>query len=89
MGEGIRVDQFLKNSRLIKRRTLAQAACSSGKIWVNGKVAKASTPVKIDDFLTISFPGYLLEVQVKEISRGTPPEEMYQVLKKGKKGEDL
>ncbi|MDK2897420.1 MAG: hypothetical protein PWP04_1540 [Candidatus Atribacteria bacterium] len=85
----MRVDQFLKNSRLIKRRTLAQTACNSGKVLVNGKVAKPSTPVKVDDFLTISFPAYVLEVQIKEIARGVSPEGMYQVLKKEKKGEDL
>ena len=56
----MRLDKFLKNSRLIKRRTIAKEICDNGRIFVNGNVAKASTTVKIGDIL-------LLQVGTKEI----------------------
>lgn len=56
----MRLDKYLKNSRLIKRRTIAKEICDNGKIFVNGNVAKASTTVKIGDIL-------LLQIGSKEI----------------------
>ena len=44
----MRIDKFLKNSRLIKRRTVAKDACDQGRVSVNGKLAKAGTEVKVD-----------------------------------------
>ena len=51
----MRLDKFLKVSRIIKRRTIANEACDSGRISVNGKVAKASYDVKIGDVLELRF----------------------------------
>lgn len=56
----MRLDKYLKNSRLIKRRTIAKEICDNGKIFINGSVAKASTTVKIGDIL-------LLQIGSKEI----------------------
>ncbi|MBQ7013528.1 MAG: RNA-binding S4 domain-containing protein, partial [Oscillospiraceae bacterium] len=49
----MRLDKYLKNSRLIKRRTIANEACDAGKVIVNGKVARASYDVKLGDIIEI------------------------------------
>ena len=51
----MRLDKYLKVSRLIKRRTVANEACDNGRVTINGKVAKASTEVKVGDVIAISF----------------------------------
>ncbi len=51
----MRLDKFLKVSRLIKRRTIAKEACDGGRIAVNGKVAKASTELKVGDVIALTF----------------------------------
>lgn len=51
----MRLDKYLKVSRLIKRRTVANEACDAGRVQVNGKVARASYEVKVGDVLTLSF----------------------------------
>ena len=51
----MRIDKFLKVSRLIKRRTVANEACDAGRISVNGKVVKASYDVKVGDVIEITF----------------------------------
>ncbi len=50
----MRLDKYLKVSRIIKRRTVANEACDAGRVMVNGKVARASYDVKVGDLLTIS-----------------------------------
>ncbi|MBQ9614568.1 MAG: RNA-binding S4 domain-containing protein [Lachnospiraceae bacterium] len=51
----MRLDKYLKVSRLIKRRTVANEACDNGRVMLNGKVARASAEVKPGDIITISF----------------------------------
>ena len=51
----MRLDKYLKVSRLIKRRTVAAEACGAGKVSVNGKVAKASYDVKVGDTISLTF----------------------------------
>lgn len=63
----MRLDKYLKVSRLIKRRTVAKDVCSGGKIEVNGRVAKAATEVNVDDILTLHFGDKILTVKIKEI----------------------
>jgi ribosomal 50S subunit-recycling heat shock protein len=63
----MRIDKYLKVSRLIKRRTVATDACNSGRITVNGKVAKASTDVKEGDIIVIGFGEKQTKVRVKKI----------------------
>lgn len=58
----MRLDKFLKISRIIKRRTLANEACDSGKIIVNGKVAKASLNLNIGDIIEIKFKNLKVKV---------------------------
>ncbi len=63
----MRIDKYLKVSRLIKRRTVATEACNSGRITINGKVAKASTDVKEGDIIEIGFGAKQTRVRVKKI----------------------
>lgn len=64
----MRIDKFLKVSRIIKRRTIANEACDSGRISVNGKVVKASYDVSVGDIIEIQFGEKLLKVQVKDVA---------------------
>ena len=63
----MRLDKFLKFSRLIKRRTIANEACDSGRVLVNGKVAKASATVKEGDEIEIQFGTKAVKVQVLDV----------------------
>ncbi len=63
----MRLDKYLKVSRLIKRRTVANEACDAGKVFVNDKPARASYDVKIDDVITITLGVRSLRVQVVSI----------------------
>ncbi|MCI8409335.1 MAG: RNA-binding S4 domain-containing protein [Lachnospiraceae bacterium] len=63
----MRLDKFLKVSRLIKRRTVANEACDAGRVMVNGKVAKASVNIKVGDVIEISFGNKNVKVEVLEV----------------------
>ena len=70
----MRLDKFLKVSRLIKRRTVANEACDAGRVMVNGKPAKASVNVKVGDIIEIGFGTKTVQVKpsdVIEIQFGT------------------
>lgn len=60
----MRLDKYLKNSRLIKRRTIANEACDAGKVSVNGKVARASYDVKENDIIEIQMGAKPIRVKV-------------------------
>lgn len=64
----MRLDKYLKVTRLIKRRTVANDACDAGKITVNGTVAKASYDVKIDDIIEINLGARALKIKVNDIN---------------------
>lgn len=64
----MRLDKYLKITRLIKRRTIANEACDAGKIVVNGKVARASYDVKINDIIEINLGQKPLKVKILSIS---------------------
>ena len=64
----MRLDKFLKVSRLIKRRTVANEACDNGRISVNGRVVKASYDVKVGDRIEISMGARTVSVEVLEVS---------------------
>ncbi len=70
----MRLDKFLKVSRLIKRRTVANEACDAGRVMVNGNVAKASTNVKIGDIIEIAFGNKNVKVEVLDIQDTTKKE---------------
>ena len=83
MGINMRLDKYLKVSRLIKRRPVANEACDAGRITVNGKVAKASLKVKEGDVIEISFGDKLVKVEVLSIQETYNKEEakeLYKVL---------
>lgn len=63
----MRIDKFLKVSRLIKRRTIANEACDAGRITVNGKIVKASYDVKPQDIIEIKLGERVLKVRVLDI----------------------
>ena len=82
----MRLDKFLKVSRLIKRRTVANEACDSSRVTVNGKPAKPSYDVKIGDELTIAFGAKQVTVRVIEIKETTKKSEsvgMYEIIAEG------
>ena len=72
----MRIDKFLKVSRLIKRRTVANDACDAAHISVNGRVVKASYDVKVGDIIEITFGEKTLRVRVTDVKapkKPTPP----------------
>ncbi len=64
----MRLDKYLKVSRIIKRRTVANEACDAGRVAVNGKAARASYDVKAGDIIEISFGARTVKVQVTDVS---------------------
>ena len=79
----MRLDKYLKVSRLIKRRTVANEACDASRITVNGKNAKASYDVKLGDEIMISFGSKLVTVRVLDIRDTTKKTEavgMYEII---------
>jgi ribosomal 50S subunit-recycling heat shock protein len=79
----MRLDKYLKVSRIIKRRTVANDACDAAHVTVNGKTAKASYDVKEGDILEITFGQRTLKVRVKDVRDFTLKAEastMYEVL---------
>ena len=79
----LRIDKYLKNSRLIKRRTIANEACDNGKVKVNGKVIKASAEVKVGDVITMEFGSRIIKVEVTDVSEHVTKEsskELYKVV---------
>ena len=79
----MRLDKYLKVSRLIKRRTVANDACDGERILVNGKIAKASYTVKIGDLITVAFGQKSVTVKVLDLRETTKKSEsvgMYEVV---------
>ncbi len=71
----MRLDKYLKVSRLIKRRTVANEACDAGRVLVNGRVAKASLDVKEGDRIEIEFGNKKVAVEVTRIVESTKKED--------------
>ena len=79
----MRLDKYLKVSRLIKRRTIATEACDAGKVSVNGKEARASYDVKVGDVIEITLGSRSVKVkvtQVKEVVRKEEADTMYEAV---------
>lgn len=79
----MRLDKYLKVSRLIKRRTVAQSACGGGRVLVNGTERKPGYAVKIGDEITIEFGSKPLRVRVLALTETTKKQEadgMYEVI---------
>lgn len=64
----MRLDKFLKVSRVIKRRTVANEISSNGRVWINSKLAKPSTEVKVGDLIEIKFGSGLSRIRVLAIT---------------------
>lgn len=80
----MRLDKFLKVSRLIKRRPLAKEVADQGRITINGNRAKASSTVAIGDELVIQFGQKIVTLEVKELKESTRKEEatmLYSIIK--------
>ncbi|MBR5360538.1 MAG: RNA-binding S4 domain-containing protein [Lachnospiraceae bacterium] len=71
----MRLDKYLKVSRLIKRRTVANEACDAGRVLINGNVAKAGTNVKVGDKITINFGNKDVNVEVIAVEETVRKEE--------------
>lgn len=77
----MRLDKFLKVSRLIKRRTIANEACDAGRVFVNGRVAKASATIKEGDEIEIQFGTKAVKVQVLDVQETTKKDEAKELYK--------
>lgn len=77
----MRLDKFLKVSRLIKRRTVANEACDAGRVLINGKTAKASTSVKEGDVIEVSFGNKEVKVEVLNVQETVKKEEAKELYK--------
>jgi ribosomal 50S subunit-recycling heat shock protein len=83
----MRLDKFLKVSRLIKRRSVAKDVCDGEKVSLNGRVAKPSAEVKAGDVLTLATRGHVLEVRVlatPNTVRAEDASSLYEVLREQK-----
>ena len=79
----MRLDKYLKVSRIIKRRTIANEACSGGRVALNGKVAKAGAEVKVGDTISIRFGDKLGQYEVLSIQETVKKDQasaMYRIL---------
>jgi len=79
----MRLDKYLKVSRIIKRRTVANEACDAGRAMINDKVAKAGTEVKVGDIIEISFgmkPVKVKVLSIQETVRKDDAKEMFEYL---------
>lgn len=90
-GKRMRLDKFLKISRIIKRRTIAKEVADKGRIQINGLVAKSSSDVKVGDELTISFGNKTMIVKIEKIVESTKKEEtkeMYSIISEKSKNDE-
>lgn len=79
----MRIDKFLKNARLIKRRTLAKEACEQERVFVNDRVAKPGAEIKIDDVILIKFGNSDVKIKVKALLEHVPKDaadSMYEII---------
>ena len=79
----MRLDKFLKVSRIIKRRTVAKEACDKGIVTINGKQAKSSSEVKIGDILEVTFGEKKMKFKITEIKEHVlkaEAKEMYEII---------
>lgn len=79
----MRLDKFLKVSRIIKRRTVANDACDASHVSVNGRVVKASYDVKVGDEISVAFGARVIKVRVlsvKETVKKEEAAELYEIL---------
>ncbi len=71
----MRLDKYLKITRLIKRRTVAKEIADQGRIAINNKIGKSSSVVNVDDILTIKYGNKILKIKIKDIKETTKKDE--------------
>lgn len=84
----MRLDKYLKNSRIIKRRTVAKEVCDSGRVMLNGRAAKAGSEVNAGDILTIDLGVKVLEVKIlatPEIVKANEAKDLYELIREQNK----
>lgn len=77
----MRIDKFLKVSRIIKRRTIANEACDAGRVLINDKVVKASAEVKVGDIVEVLFGGKSVKIDVLSLKETTKKDEAQELFK--------
>ena len=77
----MRLDKYLKVTRLIKRRTVANEACDTGRVTINGKVAKASAQVKAGDVIEIAFGSRSVKAEVLSVAETVRKEEAQELFR--------
>ena len=77
----MRIDKFLKVSRIIKRRTIDNEACDAGRVLINDKVIKASAEVKVGDIVEVLFGGKSVKVEVLSLKETTKKDEAQELFK--------
>ena len=77
----MRIDKFLKVSRIIKRRTIANETCDAGRVLINDKVIKASAEVKVGDIVEVLFGGKSVKVEVLSLKETTKKDEAQELFK--------
>lgn len=90
-GDSMRLDKYLKVSRIIKRRPVAKEVADKGRIKVNGVLAKSSTDLKVNDQIEVRFGNKVLTVKVLEMLDSTKKEDaskMYEIISKTRIEED-
>ena len=89
--KNMRLDKYLKVSRIIKRRTVANEACDSGRVMLNDKVARASAEVKVGDVIEIAFGNKSVKVRVtsvQETIRKEDAKEMFEYLSDSRRSQE-
>lgn len=79
----MRLDKYLKVSRIIKRRTVANEACDAGRVVVNGKIARASYDVKVNDVIELTLGAYTVKARVVSVNEYAKKDEaamMYEII---------
>lgn len=83
VGDNVRLDKYLKVSRIIKRRTVAKEACENGRVMINNKIAKPGTEIKEGDIIQIKFAAKVLKAKISNVFEHTSKENsklMYEIL---------
>ncbi|MDR7855673.1 RNA-binding S4 domain-containing protein [Tissierella sp.] len=78
----MRIDKFLKNARIIKRRTIAKEACEQGRVYINDKNAKPGDEVKIGDIVQINFGTGSMKFEVMDITDNVKKDNAIELYKK-------
>ncbi|HSW10213.1 MAG TPA: S4 domain-containing protein [Bacillota bacterium] len=75
----MRLDKFLKLSRLVRRRTVAHDLADQGRVLINGKPGKPATPVRAGDVIRLDLGGRTMQVEVKSVHPAADPDSLYRI----------